>query len=53
MFLFARLMIAHLNAQPTVSQIVAEMSNLPHDLNEMYVTLVFYLILKLWANELQ
>ena len=35
MFLFARLIIAHLNAQPTVPQIIAEASNLPRDLNEM------------------
>ena len=35
MFLFARLMIAHLNAQPTIPQIMEEACNLPRDLNEM------------------
>ena len=35
MFLFARLMVAHLNAQPTVPQIMEEARNLPRGLNEM------------------
>ena len=35
MFLFARLMVGHLNEQTTVPQIMAEARNLPRDLNEM------------------
>ena len=35
MFLFARLMVAHLNEQPTVPRIIEEARNLPRGLNEM------------------